>query len=424
MKLRIEPRAHRAVVASTLVGLLAASRARQPSQPSRKAIGPSSAARNETGARPKRACRSNGPRAGRSSSGASSGVGKGFTHVSVANGVIYVTGLVGTEGMLSAYLPDGNLKWRASYGPEWSTSHPGARSIPTVRDGRLYVASGVGNVACFEAASGRPVWSVRLFEAYEAPQVQWGYAESLLVDGEQIFCTPCGKKATMVALNRKTGHEVWASAPLGQGASFCSPLLIEHHGKRMIVTMTEKSVVAFSAGQGDVLWQHPYENARQNHPITPIYHEGLLYVTSGYAKGAIGLAMADDGNSVTQRWEQPRQDPVHGQAVLVNGYVYASSHQRAGGRWSCVELKTGRLAWEDAGVGKGGSVIVADGMLYCYAEDGTVGLVRPSPEKCEVVSSFKVRLGDGPHWAHPVVAGGRLYLRHGDVVMCYELRKQ
>jgi outer membrane protein assembly factor BamB len=192
----------------------------------------------------------------------------------------------------------------------------------------------------------------------------------------------------------------------------------------MIVTMTEKAVVAFSPEHGDVLWQHPYENARQNHPITPLYRDGMLYVTSGYGKGAIGLAIGDDGRSVRQLWEQPRQDPAHGQAVIVDGYVYASSHQKASGRWSCVELKTGRLAWEDRGVGKGGSVIAADGMLYCYSEDGVVGLVRPSPERCEVVSAFKVPQGDGPHWAHPVVAGGRLYLRHGNALMCYAVKAQ
>jgi outer membrane protein assembly factor BamB len=144
-------------------------------------------------------------------------------------------------------------------------------------------------------------------------------------------------------------------------------------------------------------------------------------VTSGYGKGAVGLAMADDGRSVRQLWEQPRQDPVHGQAVLVDGYVYAASHQKANGKWSCVDVKTGRLAWEDAGVGKGGSVIFADGMLYCYSEDGVMGLVRPSPEKCQVVSRFRVTEGDGPHWAHPVVANGRLYIRRGNVLMCYDV---
>ena len=347
------------------------------------------------------------------------GVGQGFTHVSVAGGLVYVTGLVGSEGVLRAYTPDGKLKWEAKYGPEWDKAHPGARSIPTVHEGLVYVTSGVGNAACFDAAGGKRVWFVKLFEEYEAPQVQWGYAESPLVDGENVLFTPCGEKATLVALNRKTGTPAWASPALGQGSSFCSPLLVRHGAGRMIVTLTEKAVVAFSPEQGKVLWQHPYENQRQNHPVTPIYHEGLLYVTSGYGKGAVGLAMADDGRSVRQLWEQPRQDPVHGQAVLVDGYVYAASHQKANGRWSCVDVKTGRMAWEDAGVGKGGSVIFADGMLYCYSEDGVMGLVRPSPEKCQVVSTFKVPEGDGPHWAHPVVANGRLYIRHGEALMCF-----
>ncbi len=350
------------------------------------------------------------------------GIGQGFTHVSVANGAISVTGLAGKEGILSAYTPDGELKWRANYGPEWSSSHPGARSIPTVCDGLVYVASGVGNVACFTAAESKPVWTLKLFEQYEAPQVQWGYAESLLVDGDRLLCTPCGNKATMVALDRKTGQPSWASPALGQASSFCSPLLFEHRGRRMIVTMTENAVVAFSPEDGQVHWQHPYENARQNHPITPIYHEGILYVTSGYGKGAIGLQIAEDGRSVRQIWEQPRQDPAHGQAVLVEGHVYASSHQKANGRWSCVELKSGKVAWEASGVGKGGSVIFAEGMLYCYSEDGVVGLVRPSAEKCDVVSTFKVTQGDGPHWAHLVVANGRLYVRHGDALVCYNVR--
>jgi outer membrane protein assembly factor BamB len=349
-------------------------------------------------------------------------IGSGFSHAAVAGDLIYITGLEGKEGVLRAFTLDGKIKWKAHYGPEWSTSHPGARSIPTVHDGLVYVASGVGNVACFDAATGAPVWSVKLFAHYDAPQVQWGYAESLLVDGDNLLCTPCGKKATMVALNRKTGKQVWMSPALGQGSSFCSPLLINHGDKRMIVTMTETAVVAFSPEQGAVLWQHPYENPRQNHPITPIYHEGLLYVTSGYGKGAIGLKIAEDGNSVKQLWEQPRQDPVHGQAVLVDGYVFASSHQKASGKWSCVELKTGKLAWEAPGVGKGGSVIYADGMLYCYSEDGKVGLMKASPVKCEVVSSFDVTQGEGSHWAHLVVANGRLYLRHGNTLMCYDLK--
>ena len=138
-------------------------------------------------------------------------------------------------------------------------------------------------------------------------------------------------------------------------------------------------------------------------------------------KGAIGLELAPDALSVKRVWEKAKQDPVHGQAVLVDGYVYASSHQSTK-LWSCVEFKTGKLMWEDQAVGKGGSVICAGGMLYCYSEDGNVGLIKPSPERCIMVSSFKVPLGDGDHWAHPVVANGRLYIRDVGTLWCYDVK--
>jgi len=349
------------------------------------------------------------------------GIGKGFSHVSVAGGLVYVTGLVGKDGVLRAYTLDGKLKWDAKYGPEYDKTHPGARTITTVCDGLVYVMSALGRLSCFGAADGKPVWSVNVFERAEAKEIQWGYAESVLIDGDRVFVTPIGKKAAMMAFDRKTGKPVWASEPLDHESSFCSPLMVEHGKKRMIVTLTDKAVVAFAPEEGTILWQHAYQNQRQNHPVTPIYHDGLLYVTSGYGKGAVGLEIAADGGSVKQVWEQTKQDPAHGQAVWVDGYGYASSHQSIGGKWSCVEFKTGRLMWQDAGVGNGGSVIYADGMLYCYSEDGIVGLVRPSAEKCQVVSTFKVPQGDGSHWAHLVVSNGRLFIRHGSVLMCYKI---
>lgn len=349
------------------------------------------------------------------------GLGTGFTHVSVAKGLVYVTGLVGKRGILRAYTTGGDLEWRADYGPEWGALYAGARSIPTVHDGLVYVAGGTGHVACFAAADGRPVWSMDAFERYQAPQVKFGWAESLLVDGENLVLTPCGRKGTMVAVNRRTGAPVWESPDLGHLSSFCSPLVTEHAGRRLIVTMTDRAVVAFAAQDGKPLWQHPYKNFRGNHPNTPIHQGGLLYIAGGYGKGAAGLELAADGGSVRQLWEEARQDPMHGQAVLVDGYVYASSHKTSAGKWSCLDLKTGRLAWESGEIGRGGSVIYADGLLYCYAEDGGVSLVRPRPDRCEVLSTFKAPLGKGPHWAHPVVSGGRLYIRHGDALMCYDI---
>ncbi len=351
------------------------------------------------------------------------GIGAGFSHVTVAKGIVYVTGMRDKLGFLRAYTEDGALKWEAPYGGEWWETRPGARSIPTVHDGLVYIASGFGDAYCFDAATGRQVWAVKLFEKYEAPKLMWGFAESPLIVDDKVLFTPVGKKAAMVALDRKTGREIWTSPALDHESSYCSPTLVEQKGVRMIVTMTDRVVVAFSPADGSILWSHAYQNFRGNHCVTPTYAEGLLYVTSGYRKGAIVLQIADDGKSVKQLWEQPKQDPAHGQAVVLGGYVYAASHQFTM-KWSCVELKTGKLMWEDACVGKSGSVICADGMLYCYSEDGVVGLVRPNPEKCEVVSRFKVPMGEGEHWAHPVVANGRLYIRHGDALMCYDVKAE
>ena len=351
------------------------------------------------------------------------GLGGGYTHAVVAGGKVYVTGMIERQAVLHAFDLNGKKFWHTVVAPEWAASHPGTRSIPTVHDGRIYLTTGVGHVACLDAASGEKLWAFDSFDRYQAPHVKWGWAESPLVFDDKVIITPCGAKAAMVALDRKTGKELWASGPLEHKSSFCSPALITHRGRRMIVTITDTAVVAFDPEGGRLLWQHPYQNARGNHPDTPIYHEGLLYVTSGYGLGAIGLQLADDGLSVRRIWEQKRQDPCHGQAVLIDGYVYAASHITAKGRWSCVEFKTGKLAWEAEGIGRGGSVIFADGLLYGYSEDGQVGLIKPSPKACEVVGRFKVDFGQGPHWAHPTVAQGRLFVRHGQTMVCYDITR-
>ena len=102
------------------------------------------------------------------------GIGKGFSHVSVAGRLVYVTGLVGKDGVLSAYDLAGHLRWQAKYGPEYDQAHPGARTIPTVFDGRIYVMSALGMLSCFDAAEGKPLWSVDVFERADAKEVQWG----------------------------------------------------------------------------------------------------------------------------------------------------------------------------------------------------------------------------------------------------------
>jgi outer membrane protein assembly factor BamB len=348
------------------------------------------------------------------------GLGEGFGSVAIADGTIYVTGMIEATGHLFAFDLAGRPKWKRRYGPEWNGGHPGTRCTPTINDGSVYVMSGRGGLVCMDAASGAPKWSLNVLEEFGGRNRRWGFAESVLIVDDKVIATPGGRDAGMVALDKTTGNTVWTSKALSELSGFCSPLLFERGSRRIIATMTDRSIVGVDAGTGRLLWRRPYRNRHGNHPVTPLHSGGWLYATSGYGGGGVMLALSPDGATVTEKWTDKALDCHHGGVVLVDGHIYGAAHHR-GGKWTCLDWKSGKVMWQDRGVGKG-SITYADGMLYCYGEKGTMGLVRPSPAEYDLASSFQVTKGSGPHWAHPVVFGGRLYIRHGDVLMAYDVR--
>lgn len=356
------------------------------------------------------------------------GLGAGFSTVSIADGLIYTTGTKDGEGILFAYDLQGNPKWQESYGPEWTKSHPSARSTPTVDQGHVYVISGKGAVACFDAKTGEKQWVVDAFNNFKGKYAMWGFAESPLIVEDLVICTPGGETATMVALDKKTGETVWASKSIGETSSYCSPILIKRGNRNLITTMTQGSIVGVDAADGEILWQYDCKlyqgRARAVNPNTPIYHDGYIYVTSGYDMGGAKLKLSEDGSSVvSQEWQDSTLDSHHGGVVLVDGYIYGTNWRgNPSGNWVCLDWETGKVMYETEWIGKG-SIAYADGMLYCYEEkQGTVGLVKATPEKFDIISSFKVPKGTGNHWAHPVICDGRLYIRHGDALMVYDIR--
>jgi outer membrane protein assembly factor BamB len=354
----------------------------------------------------------------------------GYSTVAVAGGRIYTTGTVRNKekktckGYVLALDLAGKLLWKTEYGPEWARNFQSARTTPTVVGNSLYVMSGAGTLACLDAKKGKVQWSLDTAKEYETPanRPRWGGAESVLVDGDKVICTPGGKRAAMIAVNRKTGKVVWASkGGLGLTA-YCSPLLIREGKKNLIVQVLSHHIVGFDAASGRVLWKHPFKNQWEAHANTPIYANGLVYVTAGYDHGGVALKLSADGTSITQAWKDKTLDTHHGGVVLVNGHIYGASWRGNGnGNWVCIDFSTGNPCYDTHWEHKG-SIVYADGMLYCYNEKGSVGLVPATPKKFEVRSSFKVTKGSGPHWAHPVVAGGRLYIRHGHALMAYDIK--
>jgi len=350
------------------------------------------------------------------------GLGDGFSSVSVADGVVYTTGMIGGQGYLFAFDLQGGLKYKVAYGPEWTKSgnYPGTRTTPTIDGDRLYLMSGQGRIACHKAATGAHLWHIDTADKFQGKNIEWGIAESPLIDGDKVILTPGGQDATVVALNKMTGQTIWTSKGLSQRSAYCSPILVERGSNRLILTLVEKAAVGIDANSGKVFWTIPHEVSYDIQAVSPAYQDGLMCITNGYRHGTHGFQLSPDGTGVEPKWSEKSLDVHHGGVVLVDGALHGAS---TGGNWTCIELASGKVKFSDKLVGKG-SVIYVDGMLYGYGEKGQVGLIRIKPDGYELVSSFKVAKGTKEHWAHPAISDGRLYIRHGQALMCYDIKAQ
>jgi outer membrane protein assembly factor BamB len=355
------------------------------------------------------------------------GIGHGYSTVAIADGRIYITGMVENQGQLTCLDLDGKQLWQSDYGPEWKRSFPGTRCTPTVNDGLVYVISGTGQVACFEAQTGESVWKLDVFGQFEGQYPKWGYAESPLVVNDQVIVTVGGKKALFAALNKKDGSVIWTTQANGDQSAFCSPVAFEWADKTIIISMTSDHIVGIDEKTGGVLFSYPVSNyisgkVRGTHPNTPIVKDGRIFVSSGYDMGSTQLKLSVNGDSVEKVWENPEFDNHHGGIVLVDGKLYGANWQsNKQGKWVCVDWETGKTLYEQEW-GNKGSLSYADGMLYCFEENsGTVGLVKATPDGFNPVSSFQITQGEKEYWAHPVVCGKRLYIRHGDILMSFDI---
>jgi len=352
------------------------------------------------------------------------GIGDGFSTVAIADGMVYTAGNVGSDTVITALDLDGKLKWQAKNGPAFTRNKAGSRSTPTIDGGLLYHKNPDGDLVCLDAKTGKEVWSLNILKEFGGRNITWALAESLLVDGNNLIASPGGPEAAIVAMDKKTGKTVWACKGIDDKPGYSSPILVEQGGLRQIVQMTAQHAIGVNAKTGELLWSFPHKTSYDANIPTPIYHDGHIFINSGYGSGGELLKLTVDGDkaSVEQVWKTKALDNHHGGVVLVGGCLYGSTHN---GQWVCLDFKTGEVKYKAPGVGKG-SLTYADGMLYTYSEGGgKVGLVKATPEGHEIISQFAVpRGGSGPNWAHPVVCGGRLYLRHADYLWAYGIKAE
>lgn len=355
------------------------------------------------------------------------GLGAGYATVAVARGVIYTAGDIGEENFVLAFREkDGQPLWKAKLGragaPGWG-GFAGVRCTPTV-DGDLVFAIGqYGEIAAFEAGTGRELWRHDFLKDYGAKLPEWGFSESPLVDGDKLVFTPGGEKGAIVAVNKRTGALLWQTGEFTDEAQYASLVPATLEGVPQYVQLTMASVVGVSP-DGKVLWRAARKGAVAVIP-TPVVADNLVYVTSGYNIGCnlFKVARASDSFTVTEVYKNRVVMNHHGGVILVGDYLYGHDDRRG---WTCQNFKTGEAVWQtEDGLGKG-SCVYADGHLVLREEKkkgSRVALIEASPAGYKEKGVFEQPDQSGKEtWPHPVIANSRLYLRDQDVLLCYDLK--
>jgi outer membrane protein assembly factor BamB len=364
------------------------------------------------------------------------GAGRGYASLAIAGGRIYTLG----DGPSSASDKDeyivcfdrktGKMLWHSKTGKPWTSGQPtwqSSRSTPTVDGELVYIITPYGALICFESATGRERWRKSLQKDFGGKKADsWGYSESVLIDGDHLVCTPGGPKATMVALDKRTGKLIWkAIRPDDRGAAHPSIVISTIGGTRVYVQNTGSGPIGVRADDGKLLWSYPVDRTPAIAP-TPIIRGDLAYFSMGYKRGGMLLRQIPGANGqVGIKVIYPPKTQMankHGGVVLVGDYLYGDTDDS--GVPFCAELMTGCIMWKSRGSGRGSaSFAAAEGHLYIHFANGKMVLAVAQPTSYKEVGSFDVpESGERPSWSHPVILDGRLYLREQDYVLCYDIR--
>ena len=361
------------------------------------------------------------------------GLGQGYSTVSLLRGVIYTMGERDGQGWLLALdEKDGKERWAAPVG----TGKP--NSTPTVDGDQVFTLGYAGDLVCVETATGQERWRKNIAEEFGGTVVgALGYSESLLVDGNRVLCTPGADDAIVVALERTTGEVLWKSSLRGarddlrsngaDGAGYSSIVLSQACGIRQYIQLVGRGVISVRADDGTLLWVYNRVANNLANISTPVVRGDYVFCSTAYKTGSALLRIVPDGKGARANEEYfldaREMQNHHGGLVLVDDHIYCG-HGHNKGLPLCVEMKTGKVAWRPGrGPGTGSAAVVyADGHLYFRYEDGVIALIQATPKEYVVKGTFRMASELGKSWPHPVVAGGMLYLRDEDALLCYDVR--
>jgi outer membrane protein assembly factor BamB len=348
-------------------------------------------------------------------------LGAGYGSVAVSGDRVFVQGMRDGQSIVSSLnRADGKVLWSKPLGRAGNNDRgSGPRGTPTIDGDRLYVLTESGDLAALRAVDGSPLWQKNILREFGGGNPNWLISESPLVDGDRLLVTPGGRGAGMAALDKMSGKTVWTSKELSDQAGYSSIVAADVQGVRTYMTMTADAGVGVRASDGKLMWRYtPAANYTAN-ITTPIYADNKVFYTSAYGTGGalVGLRNAAGEIKAQEIYFTRDMQNHHGGVVLVNGYLYGYNNSVL----TCLDWATGKMIWRDRSVGKG-SVSYADGNLYILGENNVVGLVEATPAGYREKGRFQIRDQGYPSWAHPVVSGGRLYIRNQGTLASYDVR--
>jgi outer membrane protein assembly factor BamB len=346
------------------------------------------------------------------------GAGRGYSSFSVASGKLYTLGLRGDREFVIAFdIANGKEAWATAHGGKFENDRgDGPRGTPTVDGDRVYALGGNGDLSALDARTGKIVWSKNVLKEFGGSNIQWGISESPLVMGNKVLVNAGGRNASIVALNKDNGNVMWKSQSDEAGYSSAIPLQI--NGGTQVVFFTAARALGLDVNDGRLLWEYARPSNNVANVATPIARGNRIFISSDYGTGG-GVVEIKEDNKAQEIYFTKDMRNHHSSSVLVGDYLYGFSSAIL----TAMRFDSGEIAWRDRSVGKG-SLVFADGHLYCFSENGVVGLVEATPAGYKEKGRFRIAQDSLPTWTHPVVAGGRLYLRDQDTIYAYDVKEK
>jgi outer membrane protein assembly factor BamB len=361
-------------------------------------------------------------------------IGEGLASPVVAGGkVFYLDNQADQETLHAVAESDGHELWRANIDGVFADnqSAPGPRCTPLVDDGRVYAQSCNGELRCFNAANGSPVWNVNYTKDFSAVMIgekgsaagasRHGNAASPVIDGDKLYATVGGTNGEgVVCFQKATGKIIWKSQ--NDEAAYAAPIIAIVLGQRQLIDFSANGLIGLDLADGRLLWRTPLKTPNARHATTPVVVDDMVLVAS-FQIGLAGVRISRDGADwqSTKAWAARDSAMNFASPVAVGGYVYGLGPAR---NFVCVEVKSGRQLWSKEGyvAGAAGSdhaaFLVMGGNILALTDGGELVLFPADPGGFKELGRVQVC---GRNWCNPAYSDAKLFLRDGHELMCLSL---